>query len=89
MIHHLLPPTGLESGTSSFTRVSPYSKKPFPEALQFTCAHNSQKNKHTLQRSLTPVIGGQKVKKLAENFMVDASILYVLVVKISYFFYFF
>jgi hypothetical protein len=30
---------------------------------------------------------GQKVKKLAEIFMVDARILYVLVVKISDFFY--
>jgi hypothetical protein len=32
-------------------------------------------------------MGGQKVKKLAEIFMVDAGILYVLVVKISDFFY--
>jgi hypothetical protein len=31
-------------------------------------------------------MGGQKVKKLAEIFMVDARILYVLVVKISDFF---
>jgi hypothetical protein len=31
-------------------------------------------------------MGGQKVKKLAEIFMVDAEILYVLVVKISDFF---
>jgi hypothetical protein len=34
-------------------------------------------------------LGGQKVKKLAEIFMVDVRILYVLVVKISDFFYFF
>jgi hypothetical protein len=33
-------------------------------------------------------MGGQKVKKLAEIFMVDARILYVLVVKISDFLYF-
>jgi hypothetical protein len=32
-------------------------------------------------------MGGQKVKKLAEIFMVDAGMLYVLVVKISDFFY--
>jgi hypothetical protein len=32
---------------------------------------------------------GQKVKKLAEIFMVDAGILYVLVIKISDFFDFF
>jgi hypothetical protein len=32
-------------------------------------------------------MGGQKVKKLAEFFMVDAGIPYVLVVKISDFFY--
>jgi hypothetical protein len=31
-------------------------------------------------------MGGQKVKKLAEIFMVDARILYVLVIKISDFF---
>jgi hypothetical protein len=31
-------------------------------------------------------MGGQKVKKLAEIFMVDAGILYVLVAKISDFF---
>jgi hypothetical protein len=31
-------------------------------------------------------MGGQKVKKLAEIFMVDAGILYVLVIKISDFF---
>jgi hypothetical protein len=34
-------------------------------------------------------MGGQKVKKLAEIFMVDARILYVLVEKISVFFFFF
>jgi hypothetical protein len=34
-------------------------------------------------------MGGQKVKKLAEIFMVDARILYVLVVKISDLFDFF
>jgi hypothetical protein len=34
-------------------------------------------------------MGGQKVQKLAEIFMVDARILYVLVVKNSGFFYFF
>jgi hypothetical protein len=34
-------------------------------------------------------MGGQKVKKLAEIFMIDAGILYVLVVKISDFFIFF
>jgi hypothetical protein len=28
MIHHLSPPTGLEPGTSSFTRVNPYSSLP-------------------------------------------------------------
>jgi hypothetical protein len=33
------------------------------------------------------LIGGQKIKKLAEIFMVDARMLHVLVVKISYFFY--
>jgi hypothetical protein len=86
MIHHLSLPTGLEPGTSSFTRVSPYSKKPFPKALQFTCAHNSQKNKHTLQRSLRPLMGGQNVKKLAEIFMVDVEIIYVLAVKNILFF---
>jgi hypothetical protein len=89
MIHHLSPPTGLEPGTSSFTRVSPYTllyhKKPFPKPLQFACAHNC---KHILQRSLRPLIGGQKVTNLAEFFMVDARILYVLVVKISGFFLF-
>jgi hypothetical protein len=31
-------------------------------------------------------MGGQKVKKIAEVFMVDAGILYVLVIKISDFF---
>jgi hypothetical protein len=66
-----------------------YHKKPFPKPFQFACAHNSQKSKHTLQRSLRPLIGGQKVKKLAEIFMVDARILYVLVVKDSDFFDFF
>jgi hypothetical protein len=34
-------------------------------------------------------MGDQKVKFFAETFMVDAGILYVLVVKISDFFYFF
>jgi hypothetical protein len=93
MIHHLSPPTGLEPGTSSFTRVNPYTllyhKKPFPKPLQFACAHNSQKSKHTLQQSLRPLMGGQKVIKLAEIFMVDAGILYVLVVKISDFYFYF
>jgi hypothetical protein len=69
---------------STFTLL--YHKKPFPKPLQVACAHNSQKSKHTLQRSLRPLIGGQKVKNLAEIFMVDAGILYVLVVKISIFF---
>jgi hypothetical protein len=32
---------------------------------------------------MRPLMGGQKVKKLAQIFMVDAGILYVLVVKIS------
>jgi hypothetical protein len=63
-----------------------YHKKPFPKPLQFACVHNSQKSKHTIQRSLRPLIGGQKVKKLAEIFI---GILYVLVVKISDFYYFF
>jgi hypothetical protein len=58
-----------------------YHKKPFPKPLQFACAHNSQKSKHNLQQSLRPLMGGQKVKKIAEIFMVDARILYVLVVK--------
>jgi hypothetical protein len=65
-----------------------YRKTPFPKPLQFACAHNSQKSKHTLQRSLRPLTGVQKVKKLAEIFMVDARILYVLMVKISDFFIF-
>jgi hypothetical protein len=64
-----------------------YYKKPFPKSLQFACAHNFQESKHTLQWSLRPLMGGQKVKKLAEIFMVDARILYVLVVKNSDFFY--
>jgi hypothetical protein len=63
--------------------------KPFPKPLQFACAHNSQKSKHILQRSLRPVMGGQKVKKLAEIFMVDAEILHILVVKKNWFFWFF
>jgi hypothetical protein len=87
MIHHLSSPTGLEPGTSFFIRVSPYTplyhKKPFPKPFQFACEHNSQKNKHTLQQSLRPLMGGQKVKKLAEIFIENARILYVLVVKIS------
>jgi hypothetical protein len=66
-----------------------YHKKPFAKALQFACAHNSQKNKHILQLSLRPLIRGQKVKKLADIFMVDGRILYVLVVRISDFFDFF
>jgi hypothetical protein len=66
-----------------------YHKKPFPKPLQFACAHNSQKSKHTLQRSLRNLMGSQKVKFLAEIFMVDARILYVLVVKISDFIYLF
>jgi hypothetical protein len=86
MIHHLSPPTGLELGPhpsqgSALTLL--YHKKPFPKPLQFACAHNSQKSKHTLQQSLRPLMGGQKVKKMAQIFMVDAGILYVLVVKIS------
>jgi hypothetical protein len=92
MIHHLSPPTGLEPGTSSFIRISPYSslpQEPFPKPLQFACAHSFQKSKHILQRSLRPVMGGQKVKISAEIFMVDAGILYVLMVKISDFFDFF
>jgi hypothetical protein len=66
-----------------------YHKKPFPKPLQFACAYNSQKSKHTLQRSLRPLMGGHKVKNLAEIFMVDVGILYVFVVKISDFFNFF
>jgi hypothetical protein len=66
--------------------VSPYHKKPFPKPLQFASAQYSQKSKHTVQRSLRPLMGGQKVKKLAEFFMVDAGVLYILVVKISDFF---
>jgi hypothetical protein len=66
-----------------------YHKKPFPKPLQFACARNSQKSKHTLQRSLRPLMGGQKVKKLVEIFLVDARILYVLVVKKIYLFNFF
>jgi hypothetical protein len=92
MIHHLSPPTGLELRTSSFTRISPYSsprQEAIPKPLQFGCEHNSQKSKHTLQRSLRPLIGGQKVKYLVEIFMVDARILYAIVVKISDFFDFF
>jgi hypothetical protein len=42
--------------------------KPFPKPLQFACAHNSQKSKHILQRSLWPLMGGQKVKKIGWNF---------------------
>jgi hypothetical protein len=87
MIQHLSPSTGLEPGTLSFTRVNRYSSLPqeaFPKPLQFACAHNSQKTKHTLQRSLRPLMGDQKVKHLVEIFM-----LYVLVVKISDFFGFF
>jgi hypothetical protein len=64
-----------------------YHKKPFPKPLQFACAHNSQKYKHSLQRSLINLMGSQKVKILAEIFMVDARIQYVLVVKVSDFFY--
>jgi hypothetical protein len=90
MIHHLSPPTGLEPGTSQGSALTLlYHKKPFPKPLQFACAHNSQKSKYTLQRSLRPLIGGQKVKKMVEIFMVDARILYVLVIKIPDFFYFF
>jgi hypothetical protein len=63
-----------------------YHKKPFPKPLQFACAHNSQKSKHTLQQSLRPLMGGQKIKKLAGIFIVDVRILYVVVVKISDFF---
>jgi hypothetical protein len=92
LIHHLSPPIGLELGTSSSTRISPYTllyhKKPFPKPFQFTCAHNSKKNKHILQQSLRFLMGGQKVKKLVEIFMVDVGILYVLVVKISDFLFF-
>jgi hypothetical protein len=69
---------------SAFTLL--YYKKPFPKPLQFACAYNSQKSKQTLQQSLRSLMGGQKVKKLAEIFMVDAGILYVLVIKISDFF---
>jgi hypothetical protein len=66
-----------------------YHKKPFPKPFQFACAHNSQKSKHIHQRSLRPLMGVQKVKTMAEIFMVDAGVLYVLVVKISDFFDFF
>jgi hypothetical protein len=89
MIHHLSPPTELEPGThpsQGSALILLYHKKPFPKPVQFACAHNSQKSKHTLQPSLRPLMGGQKVKNLAEIFMVDAKILYVLVVKISDFF---
>jgi hypothetical protein len=89
MIYHLSLPTGLEPGPhpSQGSALSLlYHKKPFPKLLQFACAYNSQKSKHTLQQSLRPLIGGQKVKKMAKIFMVDARILYVLVVKISNFF---
>jgi hypothetical protein len=66
-----------------------YHKKPFPKALQFACAYNSQKSKHTFQQSLIPLIGDQKVIILVEIFMVDAWILFVLVVKITNFLIFF
>jgi hypothetical protein len=90
IIYHLQPDLKwrLHSSQGS-TLILLYHKKPFPKPLQFECAHNSQKTKHTLQRSLRPLMGGQKVKILAEFFMVDARILYVLVVKISDFFYLF
>jgi hypothetical protein len=89
MIHHLSPLAGFEPGTSSFTRVSPYSSLPQEAIPQVTCTHNFQKSKHTLHRSLTPLMEGQKVNFLAEIFMVNAKILYVLVVRISDFFDFF
>jgi hypothetical protein len=66
-----------------------YHKKPFPKPLQLACAHNFQKSKHILQRSLRPMMGGQKAKVLAEIFMVHARILYVLVVNISDFYFYF
>jgi hypothetical protein len=66
-----------------------YHKKPFPKPLQLACAYNFQKIKYTLKRFLKPLIGGQKVKELAEFFMVDVGILYVLVIKNSDFFNFF
>jgi hypothetical protein len=65
-----------------------HHKKPF-KPLQLTCVQNLQTTKHTLQRYLRPLMGGQKVKYFAEIFMVDAEILYVLVVNISDFFDFF
>jgi hypothetical protein len=46
-----------------------------------------KKSKHTIQRSLRPLMGDQKIKELVEIFMVDLRILYVLVVKISDLFY--
>jgi hypothetical protein len=47
------------AGSGAFTLL--YHKKPFPKPLQLECAHNFQKSKHTLQRSLRPLMGGQKV----------------------------
>jgi hypothetical protein len=46
-----------------------------PKPLPLACAHNFQKSKHTLLRSLRPLMGGQKVNFLAEILMVDARIL--------------
>jgi hypothetical protein len=66
-----------------------YYKKPFPKPLQFACAHNFQESKHTLQRSLRPLMGAQNVKCSAKIFMVDARILYVLMIKNLDFFNFF
>jgi hypothetical protein len=82
MIHHLSPPTGLEPGT--FKRVSLYSSLPqeaIAQAASIRMLHNPQKSKHIFQGSLRPL--------MAEFFMVDVRILYILVVKISDFFEFF
>jgi hypothetical protein len=89
MFQHVSRPNIHQNGPEILGVNILYHKKPFSKPLQFTCAHNFQKSKHTLQWSLRPLMGGQKVKKLAEIFMVDVRILYVLVVKISDFFDFF
>jgi hypothetical protein len=52
-----------------------YHEKPFPKPLQLPCACKSQKCKH--------------VKKFVGIFIIDAGIVYVLVVNISDFFEFF
>jgi hypothetical protein len=67
-----------------------YHKKPFPKPLQLACIHNFHECKHISFSNLWDLsMGGQKVKKLAKFFTVDARVLYVLVVKISDFFDFF